>query len=357
MQVHMETPYEMGEMVLSGDAVQPRSLVRSHRTPPRWGNFLLHFGPLRSLPNGDGDCRKWFSIFSVVSCIPLLAVDTFSAIRIYVLYQGDLRTNAFVGSLILTEVILITMSSAVGIRDAVFTSTCALVRANVPREVIAFGGWLIATQLALIAFTFCKLKSVSNKLHASTVRLVLYQGMALCFLVVVLLFIAIGYTLIDTTGTSDLNVIAIVVLNMQRSQQRQAGRNRERTGSLPRTGKSRSLCFKTTTPPYDVAFVQAASGIVDPLQASRVPLTSGYNHHLLQLEVTFEPYLRERQGAFCRVVLNMQRRRQRQANRNRENNELDIQFTRWFSTAPSEQEPGSILQENSSTLRRRFDRT
>ncbi|KAH6879918.1 hypothetical protein BKA70DRAFT_1411950 [Coprinopsis sp. MPI-PUGE-AT-0042] len=223
MQVHMETPYEMGEMVLSGDAVH-----RAH-----WFDLIVHLldGAISSFTLGlCGLCQTAMETVANGSRFSLW----FRA------YPSWLLTH--------------------------FPRfECR----GYPRCCIYLNlGWLIATQLALIS------------IHVLQAQVGFQQATCIHFL----LFIAIGYTLIDTTGTSDLNVIAI------EANSDKPGRNRERTGSLPRTGKSRSLCFKTTTPPYDVAFVQAASGIVDPLQASRVPLTSGYNHHLLQLEVTFEPY-------------------------------------------------------------------
>ncbi|KAH6879919.1 hypothetical protein BKA70DRAFT_1344788 [Coprinopsis sp. MPI-PUGE-AT-0042] len=234
---------------------------------------LLLFGPLKSFPNSDDDCRKWFALFTVVSCIPVFAIDTFSTIRIYVLYKGDLKTSAIAASLILTEVAFVTLSSAKAINDAVFTSACGVV--NAPRDVVGFAGWLIVTQLVFIIYTFRKLKSVSNNLHASTVYLVLYQGMALCSLIVVLLAITISYTLIDNTRTSDPNIIAI----------------------CPATISS---------------------------------------------------------SAFCRVVLNLHRRRQQQADRNREKSELDIQLTSWFSTDTCEEGQDPMLQDNHATLRRRL---
>ncbi|KAH6879616.1 hypothetical protein BKA70DRAFT_208187 [Coprinopsis sp. MPI-PUGE-AT-0042] len=159
---------------------------------------LLLFGRMRLYPNDIADCRRWFSLSETVACVPMFAIDALSMIRIYVLYQRSFRIGAFVASLIFAEAILVTTSTSTAMKTLGFTPDCQAT--DVPLQVLFFGAWVVMTQMALIWFTFHKLKSIAGELHASTVYLVLYQGMWLCFFVVVLIFLTMLCSAIMGTG-------------------------------------------------------------------------------------------------------------------------------------------------------------
>ncbi|KAH6879617.1 hypothetical protein BKA70DRAFT_1345483 [Coprinopsis sp. MPI-PUGE-AT-0042] len=181
----------------------------------------LFWGPLRYHPNVINDCRRWFALFASLPCIPIFAIDGLSMIRTYVLYQRNLRIGALAASLIFTEAILFVISTFKGNGHSI----------NMSHHVLVYGVWVAMTQLALIGLTLHKLKSISGRLDASTVHLVLYQGMGLCFFVVVLLFATLLHSIL--TGTANANVVAIwptslsstvlcrVILSLRRDSSRQ----------------------------------------------------------------------------------------------------------------------------------------
>ncbi|KAH6903461.1 hypothetical protein BKA70DRAFT_1433498 [Coprinopsis sp. MPI-PUGE-AT-0042] len=165
----------------------------------------LFCGPLRYYPNHADDCRRWFFLFGSLCVVPTFAIDGLSLIRIYVLHREDFRIGAFASSLICTEAILVIILTSKALESVDFTPTCEAI--DLPQHAFLYGAWVVLTQLALTWLTFHKLKTISGKLHPSTVYLVLYQGMWLCVYVIVNLFVVLLYSTIK--GTSNINVVAI----------------------------------------------------------------------------------------------------------------------------------------------------
>ncbi|KAH6903459.1 hypothetical protein BKA70DRAFT_1566682 [Coprinopsis sp. MPI-PUGE-AT-0042] len=190
---------------------------------------FLFCGPLRYYPNHVDDCRRWFILFGSLCVVPMLAIDGLSLIRIYVLHGQDFRIGAFAGSLICTEAILVIVLSSKALESVDFTPTCEAI--DMPHSVVFYGAWVLMTQSALTWLTFHKLKTISGKLHPSTVYLVIYQGMWLCVYLVVVPSVTLLYSIIK--GTSNTNVVAIwpsalasnilcrVILSLRRSSNHQ----------------------------------------------------------------------------------------------------------------------------------------
>ncbi|KAH6879615.1 hypothetical protein BKA70DRAFT_1345469 [Coprinopsis sp. MPI-PUGE-AT-0042] len=155
--------------------------------------YLFH-GPLHDYPNDIADCRRWFALFASLACIPMFSIDALSMIRIYVLHQRSFKIA-----------ILVTVSTSLSMKTVDFSPTCDAL--DTKPSVLFFGAWVVMTQLALIWLTFQKLKSISGKLHASTVYLVLYQGMWLCFLLIVIIIGTLSYAV--TQETSNPNIVSI----------------------------------------------------------------------------------------------------------------------------------------------------
>lgn len=167
--------------------------------------FILFWGPMQSYPVHHKDCRSWFALFSAMCCVPLVASDAFSMIRIYILYERGLRVAILTVSLVITQMILVGVSATHYMDLSRFTQTCQI--AITPRQVLGYIIWLVGTQLALIGLTFYKRRSLSDVLQGTTIDLALQQGMVLCSIISAVSLGASAHSLM--TGFSDPIILAL----------------------------------------------------------------------------------------------------------------------------------------------------
>jgi hypothetical protein len=162
------------------------------------------------------------------------------------------------------------------------------------------------TQMALIWLTFHKLKAISGKLHASTVYLVLYQGMWLCFFVV---------------GTQWQSFIRASKIAEQPCSPHV---------SCPSLLYNHGHCESQRC--FNVSWAMASLNLTQASPSWPSTLSS---------------------NVLCRVILTLQRGSRHRNDSLGEKTELEAQFTSWFSS-PSGEEREPRLRDGTTTLRRRF---